>query len=421
MRRSKNGIGPLLDKYFFILLWAARRFYTEKRVLWAASLTFTTVFSLVPLLSVLFFVFDVFGSLGQLKYLIEPYIYQTLAPGAQEKVRGVINTIVNNIDYTTIGTVSIVILLVSVFLLMLEIEYALNEIWLTRNTMSIILRAAIYWSVLTIAPMLLALSLFFLTTLHSLAPVRFIQTYIRLDISHWLLYALICMAFAGMYFFMAGTRVRFVSALCGGILAGTFWKVAALGFTFYTSHLFYYPRIYGPLSAFPLLLLWLFLCWVLFLMGAEVSYLHQYYLFYRRGFRGNSLSRSQRESLTLLLFLHVAYRFLKNQPLPSFSSIADSLNMPPHITRDLAQPLLKNGLLATATNHAVKLMPGKPLESLTPAQILQSLDEDTPLHHQGRLSPEFAACHRILQSRSTALQTGDLTKSIKEILLGQHQ
>jgi membrane protein len=170
-----------------------------------------------------------------------------------------------------------------------------------------------------------------------------------------------------------------------------------------------------------LLLLWLFLCWVLFLMGAEVSYLHQYYLFYRRGFRANSLSRSQRESLTLLLFLHVACRFLNNQPLPSFSSLADSLNIPPHITRDLAQPLLKNGLLATATNHAVRLMPGKPLDNLTPAQILQSLDEDTPLHPPGSLTPESAACHRILQSRSAALQSGDLTKSIKEILLEQHQ
>jgi len=401
-------------KYGLILAWAAKRFYIEKRILWATSLTFTTVFSLVPLLSVLFFVFDIFGSLAQLKHLIEPYIYQTLAPGAQEKVRIAINTIVNNINYTTIGTVSIAMLLISVFLLLLEIEYALNEIWLTKNTMPIILRAAIYWSVLTVAPMLLALSLFFFTTLHSLAPVRLLKAHIHLDISPWLLYGLICTAFTGMYYFMSGTRVRLMSALCGGLIAGTCWKGASLAFTFYTANLFYYPQIYGPLSAVPLLLLWLFLCWVLFLMGAEVSYLHQYHRSYRSGFQASTISQPQREALTLLLFVYVARRFLHNQPPPVLPDLADSLNIPLHVARELLQPLQKRGLLSTAANHAGKLLPGRSLEHITAGHILQSLDEDSLLQHLA--TPEAAVCRDIIRSRSTALRAGVFTTSIKDIV-----
>ncbi len=149
-----------LTIFLKILIYSLQRFFTEKRLLWAASLTYTTIFSLIPLLSVLFFVFNVFGSLAEIKNMVQPYIYKTLAPWAQEKVITILNDLVNNIDFSTIGIFSASLLIVSVFLLLFEIEYALNEIWLIQKKPSTLSRAAIYWALLTIGPVLIALSLF---------------------------------------------------------------------------------------------------------------------------------------------------------------------------------------------------------------------------------------------------------------------
>src|SRR5512137_1294346 len=122
----RNAFISAPKNFIHILFLSVRRFISEKRLLWAASLTYTTIFSLIPLLSVLFFVFNVFGSLADIKNRVQPYIYKTLAPWAQEKVITILNDLVNNINFSTIGVFSASLLIVSVFLLLFEIEYALN-------------------------------------------------------------------------------------------------------------------------------------------------------------------------------------------------------------------------------------------------------------------------------------------------------
>jgi len=281
----KTRVYPKIKKYCTIIFLSFKRFYTQKRILWATSLTYTTIFSLVPLLSVLFFVFNIFGDLSELKSLIQPYIYKTLAPGAQEKVLNIIDNLVNNINFSTIGILGSFVLIISVFLLLFEIEYALNEIWIIKHKTSIISRAAIYWTVLTTGPLILAVSLFIIATLQNYV-ANIIETYINPDIFLSLSYILIWIAFSGIYYLMPGTRVRLKSALFGGIIAGTFWKISGFGFTLYTTHFFfYYPKIYGSLAAIPMFLLWLFLCWILFLLGAEMTYLHQNYPSYDNDFK----------------------------------------------------------------------------------------------------------------------------------------
>ena len=129
MNFLKTAVFPYLKRHSLILALAAKRFYKGSRLLWAASLTFTTVFSLVPLLSVLFYLFNAFGALSDLKTVIQPYVYRSLAPGAQERVLNIIDTLVNGVDFATIGAMGSSVLVISIFLLLFEIEYALNEIW----------------------------------------------------------------------------------------------------------------------------------------------------------------------------------------------------------------------------------------------------------------------------------------------------
>ncbi len=412
----------LLHKYGSILKLSFTRFYTERRLLWAASLTFTTIFSLIPLLSMLFFLFNLLGNLSELKSLIQPYIYKTLAPGAQEKILTLINNLVNNIDFETIGTLSATIVVISVFLLLFEIEYALNEIWLIKKKMSIVFRAAIYWTVLTIVPLLLAVSLFIIATLNSFKAVKIIETYITFNISPWLLYGSICLAFTGIYFFMAGARVKLWSAFFGGIIAGTLWKIAAFGFTIYTSKFFFfYPQIYGPLSAIPMFLLWLFLCWVLFLLGAEITYLHQNYPFYGKYFKGYTLSDKTKEQLSLLIVLFIADQFKKQKLNVSLVSISQKLKIPLHIVQDLVIPMLNHGILNNASDDNKCIQPDKHLTQLKLSTVLKAVDHNTALTEEYYNRCDDAISKNILQSLHSYAESSYLNKTIEELLHEQYQ
>ncbi len=396
-----------------IIIFAGKRFYAEKRLLWAASLTYTTIFSLIPLLSVLFFVFNIFGDLSQLKLLIQPYIYKTLAPGAQETVLTLINNLVESINFKTIGVFSSTVLIVSVFLLLFEIEYALNEIWLIRHNISIASRAALYWTALTIGPLVLALSLFIIVTLESYKLVQSIELYINPDIYSYLSYALIWIAFTGIYFFMPGTKVKLSSALFGGVIAGTFWKIGSFMFSIYTAKFFfYYPKIYGSLAAIPMFLLWILLCWLLFLLGADITYLHQNRAFYQNSYKLPEIYEQNRIYITLMILFFIAKRFIDDKKPPTLSIIAYCLNIPVHIVSELMKALTINGFIIETHTRGTCFIPGRPLSKIILAEVIDKIKGAHVCNDSFYKGREDALCKRIM-SQNQGLY---IDKSIQELL-----
>ncbi|MCX8043765.1 MAG: YihY family inner membrane protein [Desulfobacterota bacterium] len=396
---------------------ALRRFYQEKRLLWAASLTFTTMFALVPLLSVLFFVFNVFGDLSQLKALIQPYVYKLIAPGAQQDVLNIINDLVEHVDFKTIGIFSSSAVVVSVFLLLFEIECSLNEIWLIRKRISMLSRAALYWVLLTVGPLLVAVSLFIIVSLQSYQLVRSIEFFVEPQIIAYASYGLMWIAFTALYYFMPGTRVRFWSALFGGIVAGTIWKIAGFLFSLYTSRfLFYYPKIYGSLAAVPIFMLWIFFCWIVFLLGAEITYLHQHRRFYQNALSGTWLNPSTRRYITLLIMLWIARRFREAQPLLTIASIADATGIPPHLIQDIVEPLLKTSLLVAAPGYNAPLAPGKPITHITVGDILDHAAGHDTIQYTAPGAADDALCRTVIAAVNSDAYQQVRHLSLKQLL-----
>jgi membrane protein len=360
----------ILYDFIKIFLNSLQRFFTEKRLLWAASLTYTTIFSLIPLLSVLFFVFNIFGSLAEIKTMVQPYIYKTLAPWAQEKVIKILNDLVNNIDFSTIGVYSASLLIISVFLLLFEIEYALNEIWLIHKKTSALSRAAIYWALLTIGPVLLALSLFIFFTLQTYIPLKVLEVYVSAHGVSILSYILILSAFTLIYFLMPGTPVQLISALLGGFCAATLWKISGFAFTIYTSKFFfYYPKIFGSLAAIPLFLLWIFLCWLLFLFGAEFTYMHQNRFFYKKSFKTPLLENDVKSYLSLVIFLFIVQEVKKNVMPVSIKKIISVLKLPYHVTHELIETMLQRSVLMESPKLKNYFVPARLVDEMTIADI----------------------------------------------------
>jgi len=367
-------------KFFYIMFLSVKRFFHEKRLLWAASLTYTTIFSLVPLLSVVFFLFKVFGGLADLQSLVRPYIYSTIAPGAQEKVITTLNSLVESINFSTIGALGTVVLVVAVILLLSEMEYALNEIWMTRNRRPLFYRIAMYWTSLTVGPLLLAVSLVIMATLQSSNALKIVEGYINIDLFSRLPYFLVWIAFTGLYIFMPGAPVKLSAALTGGFIAGTLWHLAGKAFTIYTTRfVFYYPLVYGPLSAIPLLLLWVFISWMIFLLGAEITYHGDHYAFYLTVAHPVRLNYEDREHLTLRMLLFIAGRYLRSLPPPPLQMIAEKLCIPIHLTEELTLPLRAGGILVESTQQQRTLVFGRDPGTITVAEILNIVRCDSSL------------------------------------------
>ena len=406
------------QKLLYIMFLSLKRFYHDKRLLWAASLTYTTIFSLIPLLSVVFFLFKVFGGLSDLQGLVRPYVYKTIAPGAQEKVITTLNSLVESINFSTIGALGTGVLIISVVLLLGEMEYALNEIWMTRNRRPLFYRIAMYWTSLTVGPLFLAASLVIMATLQSSNALKVVEAYINIDFFSWLPYFLGWIAFTGLYVFMPGTRVKFSSALIGGFIAGTLWHLAGKGFTVYTTRfVFYYPLIYGPLSAIPLFLLWVFISWMLFLLGAEIAYQYDHYEFYQAVSYPVLLNHEDREHLSLRMLLFIARRYLSSLPPPSLQMIAQELRMPVHLAEELSLPLRAGGVIVESSHHQRTFVLGRDPASITVAEILNLVrcHSSLPASHYNDAVGQFL--QQNIHTPYPRITGGIGEKNLKELLL----
>ncbi len=401
-----------------IIAISLKRSFRDKRLLWAASLTYTTIFSLIPLLSVVFFLFKVFGAFTDLDTLVRPYVYKTLAPGAQENVLTIINDLVSSINFSTIGVLGTTVLIISVIILLSEIECALNEVWMTSNKRSFFYRVAIYWTSLTVGPLLLAIAIVISATLQSSKAVKVVEMYINLDFFSWLPYFLVWIAFTGLYVFMPSARVKLKSALLGGFIAGTLWHCAGSIFAWYTSNfVFYYPKVYGPLAAIPLFLLWIFISWILFLLGAEIAYHHEHYVFYRTVSNIPQLTTQDREHLTLRILFFIAKRFLNALPAPSLYMVADFLNIPVHLAEEFLAPLLKHGILLESSRNHRNLAFSRDLDTIKLSEILEIIRRETilpPSYYEDTVGLFLKNITHLLDPR---VPSGIEEKSLKELLL----
>jgi len=373
-RLNKHSASPffafLINTTQLISL-SIKDFLRNRCILWAAALTYTTVFALIPLLAVTFSLFHAFGGLKGLEEKIRPLILKALVPGAQEKLIGTIDSLIERLNAGAIGAVGTVLVFLAAIFLLGELEMILNEIWGLKKHRPFLHRLAIYWTTITFGPPLLALSIGIPATLSSYQAVRWLENYINLDFFTFLPYLFIWFAFTGIYAFMPNTKVRFWSAIVGGIVGGTIWQIAGIGFTLYTSKILVYSRIYGSLGAIPLFFLWLFISWTIFLFGAEISFTFQNFELLRNGLKIHSPSYKEREYLSLRILLAIGRNFLSKKSPLMLKDIAKQLNLHLNLTKELISLLLESNLLIELDEYGQRAyLPARNLDTIRMSDII---------------------------------------------------
>lgn len=260
----------------FARLWGfislvAQRFSRHEAPQNAAALTYTSLLSLVPLMTVTLAVFSAFPVADRVYLTIQNFVFENFVPTSGELIQQYLSEFSAKASKLT-GTGTAFLVPVAL-LMMANIDRALNAIWEVRAKRSFASQFLIYWAVLSLGPVLIGVSVVVTSYLVSL-PI--LSEAASSGIGRQLLgltpVLASALAFTMMYAVVPNRRVRLGHALIGGIFAAVLFELAKRGFGFYITQFPTYQAIYGALATIPIFLVWLYLSWIVVLLGAEVSH-----------------------------------------------------------------------------------------------------------------------------------------------------
>jgi len=232
----------------------------------AASMSYTSLLSMVPLLAVVFGVASAFPVFDQWSELLRGFVFSNFVPASGKQVQAYLAGFLDSVGGLTLpGTL---LLILTALLLMVRIERAFNLIWRVPTARSIRNRVAMYWAVLTLGPLALgaAAALGVKPVFESLVAGSAAQDAWR-SVG---IFALSWLAFTLMFLLVPNRRVRISHAAAGGLLSAFLFGLAKKGFVVFVSKASF-NVIYGTLATIPIFLFWLYLVWVVVLLGASLA------------------------------------------------------------------------------------------------------------------------------------------------------
>ena len=248
-----------------------QRFREDRLGLTASSLTFTTLISLVPLVTVMLAVFTAFPMFSTFQDALQKYFLQSLVPDSIAKpVLGALTQFASKAN--RLGTFGLVLLVMTALALMLTIDRTLNAIWRVPKPRPIAQRVLVYWAAVTLGPLLLGVSLSL--TSYAISASRGVVGVMPGGVSfllNVLEFALLASAMAGLFHYVPNTLVRWRHAAAGGFFVAAGFELAKKGLGIYLSSVPTYTTLYGAFATVPILLIWIYLGWVIVLLGAVVA------------------------------------------------------------------------------------------------------------------------------------------------------
>jgi membrane protein len=248
--------------------FTAQRFLDEHCLLTAGALAFTSLFALVPLITVVLGILAAFPVFALWRANIAGFAFANFVPAAGNVVQTYFTQFADNASKATV--VGILVLVFSAVSLMLSIEDAFNRIWRVKAARKPAARFMMYWTVLTLGPLLLvavlAISSFALPLLDNAS----VQFALKAHLLGWLPFLIQWTALILAYGLIPNCRVRMRDVVIGALLTALAIELAKRAFAAYVMDASY-EQIYGALASVPIFIFWIYLLWILVLLGASLT------------------------------------------------------------------------------------------------------------------------------------------------------
>lgn len=259
--------------WFLYLKVLCRQFIKDDCPQKAASLTYTTLLSIVPILTVMLAVFSSVPALSEMREQLQTMIYNNLLPSSGAQISHYFDSFAEKSK--NLGIIGVIGLFVTTIMTLITIETTFNRIWRTKERSVGATNIIRYWTLITLGPVVLGVAF---GASSAISSADFLNRQIAgygIDWSIWAYIASILFTvtgFVGMYWFIPQVKVPFKNAAIAGVVSAVLFEILRTIFGTVMSNFTSYEAIYGAFAALPIFLLWIYLSWNIILLGVEISH-----------------------------------------------------------------------------------------------------------------------------------------------------
>lgn len=261
------------QKWFQFILFVIRRFEADRCREQASSLTYTTLFAVVPMLTVFLVIISSISALEPARQQLQQLIYSNFLPKTTIAFDKALNAFTDKSSNLTV--IGVLFLFITTVMMLTSIETVFNRIWRVRETRGGLIGFMRYWTIISLGPILLGSAFVLSSALASMNVLRnnFAGYELNGAFILWLLsFSLTILGFFILYWTIPNRSVPVKAALIAGVFSSVVFELLKNLFGFVMSNFTSYQIIYGAFAAVPIFLLWIFLSWNIVLIGVEISF-----------------------------------------------------------------------------------------------------------------------------------------------------
>jgi membrane protein len=389
----------------------------------AMGLVYTTLLAMVPLIAVSFSVLKGFGADNQ----VEPMLLSLLEPLGDKgvEITSKVVDFVDNINFAVLGSLGVALLFYTVVSLMQKIERAFNDTWRVTELRPVAQRFSDYLTVILIGPVLMVAALGITATIGNLELVKSamavedISTIVTL-LGRLVPFLLIVGAFTFVYVFVPNTRVKLRAALIGALAAAIMWQLMGWAFATFIANSAKYTAIYAAFATMLVFLIWLYVGWLILLIGGSIAFYVQHPEHRNLQSRIIRLSNRMREKMALLIMSLVGQHFYHQRPPWSLEGLAKHMNVGTDACGMLIHVLEKAGLLVRTSDTPPTYLPGHALETLKLKDIIATVRTagETPYLSPDKL-PQSEAVDNLYQEIESVIDSSLDTRTLLDLSLAE--
>ncbi len=385
----------------------------------ASSLTFSTTLSLVPLLALSFALAKGFG----VQEMLQPLILSKAMGNVAEDLVPKIMEYVEKTNVKPLGSIGLVIMIMTAINVLGKIEVSFNKIWGVKKQRTFFRRFSDYLSVLTVGPIFILAAIGISTTLSShtvtqkLLEIGLFAGFMKVFL---LTLPWLCIFFAltFLYIFIPNTKVNFLPALLAGVIAGSVWELTQYTYIYFQVGVSKYNAIYGTFASVPIFLMWVYISWVIVLVGSEISFACQNVKQLHSLDLGQEVDYHTKEKAAISIMLELCKEYEKQQSRLTAEGISWKTKLPLTFVNDVLDHLYRMGyILFVEKDREVTFVPARPTDQLKITGFFQDYKKA-----KGEIDFEFVESdinkivEALLARHSTSLQSEFQKESFKDLL-----